>query len=185
MGIDEYQGRVDPMGIDREEWHSKINTIERSSNFQDVIRPDALNIIDFLELSGDDYLKVGEHIRRIWEKLTTGICFIAIQKRYGSDLPQGGIGAIEKARLALSFDRGIVKIIKAKNWRDGRSNPNGLEMEFKLIDGWKFIESGPWIKASQPVKVPSLYQQTERQYKQVKKRMGKTELTKEFEGIVS
>jgi len=185
MGIDEYQGRVDPMGIDREEWHSKITTIERSSNFQDGIRPDALNIIDFLELSGDDYLKVGEHIRRIWEKLTTGVCFIAIQKRYGNDLPQGGIGAIEKARLALSFDRGIVKVIKAKNWRDGRSNPNGLEMEFKLIDGWRFIENGPWTKASQLVKIPSLYQETERQYKQGKKRMGKTELTKEFEGIVS
>jgi hypothetical protein len=185
MGLDEYQGRVDPMGIDREEWHSKITTVERSSNFQDVIRPDGLNIIDFLELSGDDYLKVGEHIRRIWEKLTTGVCFIAIQKRYGTDLPQGGIGAIEKARLVLSFDRGIVKIVKAKNWRDGRSNPNGLEMEFKLIDGWKFIETGPWIKASQTVKIPSLYQETERQYKQAKKRIGKTELTKEFEGIVS
>ena len=183
MGIDEYQGRVDPIGIDREEWHSKITTIERSSNFQDLIRPDALNIIDFLELSGDDYLKVGEHIRRIWEKLTTGVCFIAIQKRYGNDLPQGGIGAIEKARLALSFDRGVVKIIKAKNWRDGRSNPNGLEMEFKLFDGWKFIESGPWTKASQPVKIPSLYNETENQHKCAKKRMGKTALQKEFEGI--
>lgn len=185
MGLDEYQSRIDPIGIDREEWHSKITTIERSSNFQDVIRPDGLNIIDFLELSGDDYLKVGEHIRRIWEKLTTGICFIAIQKRYGTDLPQGGIGAIEKARLALSFDRGIVKIVKAKNWRDGRSNPNGLEMEFKLVDGWRFIESGPWTKASQPVKIPSLYQETERQFKQGRKKMGKTELVKEFEGRLS
>jgi hypothetical protein len=185
MGLDELQGRIDLMGISREEWQSKITTIERSSNFQDVIRPDSLNIIDFLELSGDDYLKVGEHIRRIWEKLTTGICFIAIQKRYGTDLPQGGIGAIEKARLALSFDRGVVKIVKAKNWRDGRSNPNGLEMGFKLINGWQFIESGPWTKASISVKTPTLYNETENQYKYAKKRMGKTALQKEFEGIVS
>lgn len=185
MGLDELQERIDLMGISREEWQSKITTIERSSNFSDVIRPDGLNIIDFLELSGDDYLKVGEHIRRIWERLTTGVCFIAIQKRYGCDLPQGGIGAIEKARLALSFDRGVVKIVKAKNWRDGRSNPNGLEMEFKLVGGWKFIECGPWTKASQSVKIPSLYNETERQYKQAKKRMGKTELVKEFEAIVS
>lgn len=185
MGLDELQERIDLMGIGREEWHSKITTIERSSNFQDVIRPDALNIIDFLELSGDDYLKVGEHIRRIWEKLTTGVCFIAIQKRYGSDLPQGGIGAIEKARLALSFDRGIVKIVKAKNWRDGSSNPNGLEMEFKLVDGWKFIEAGPWTKASQLVKIPSLYQETERQHNKAKKRMGKTELARQFKEIAS
>ncbi len=181
MGIDELQERIDLMGIGREEWQDRITTVERSSNFSDVIRPEALNIIDFLELSGDDYLKVGEHIRRIWEKLTTGVCFIAIQKRYGSDLPQGGIGAIEKARLALSFDRGIVKIVKAKNWRDGTNNPNGLEMEFKLVDGWKFIESGPWTKATQPIKIPSLYQETERQFKQAKKIIGKTELVKKFE----
>ena len=89
MGLDELQERIDLTGISREEWQRKITTIERSSNFSDIIRPDGLNIIDFLELSGDDYLKVGEHIRRIWEKLTTGVCFIAIQKRYGSDLPQG------------------------------------------------------------------------------------------------
>ena len=185
MGLDELQERIDLIGIDREEWQSKITTIERSSNFSDVIRPEGLNIIDFLELSGDDYLKVGEYIRRIWEKLTTGVCFIAIQKRYGTDLPQGGIGAIEKARLALSFDRGVVKIVKAKNWRDGRSNPNGLEMEFKLVDGWRFIESGPWTKASQPVKIPSLYYETETQHKQARKKIGKTELVKEFEGIIS
>ena len=49
------------MGIGRK-GHCKITTIERSSNFQDVIRPEALNIIDYLELSGDDYLKVGELI---------------------------------------------------------------------------------------------------------------------------
>lgn len=182
MGLDELQERVDLMGISREEWHRKITTVERSSNFSDIIRPDALNIIDFLELSGDEYYRVGEHIRRIWEKLTAGVCFIAIQKRYGIDLPQGGIGAIEKARLALSFDRGTVKILKAKNWRDGKNNPNGLEMEFKLVDGWKFIESGPWTRASEPVKVPSLYNETEKQHKYAKKRMGKTALVKEFEG---
>jgi hypothetical protein len=181
MGLEELQVRVDLMGIGREEWQNKITTIERSYNFSDVIRPDSLNIIDFLELSGDDYLKVGEHIRRVWEKLTTGVCFIAIQKRYGTDLPQGGIGAIEKARLALSFDRGIVKIVKAKNWRNGKSNPNGLEMPFKLVDGCKFLEDGQWTKASQPMKLPSPYNETEGQFKYGKKRLGKTELTKEFE----
>jgi len=185
MGLAELQERIDKMEITRDEWQKKITTIEQSSNFSDVIRPEGLNIIDFLELSGDDYLKVGEHIRRIWEKLTTGVCFIAIQKRYGTDLPQGGIAAIEKARLALSFDRGMVKIVKAKNWRDGKSNPNGLEMEFKLVDGWKFIECGPWTKATQPVKIPTLYNETMKQHRQGTKRVGKTELTKEFEKIFS
>jgi hypothetical protein len=79
----------------------------------------------------------------------------------------------------------VVKIVKAKNWRDGRSNPNGLEMEFKLVDGWRFIESGHWTKASQPVKIPNLYYETETQHKQARKKIGKNELVKEFEGIIS
>jgi hypothetical protein len=169
MGLSEFQERVDLMGISREEWYDKITVIERSSNFADVIRPEGLNIIDFLEQSGDDYVNVGQVIRRMWEKLTSGIAVICIQKRYGTDLPQGGIGSIEKARLALAFEAGKVKIVKAKNWRNSKDNPNGYELEFKLVDGWKFIECGEWTKAAEAIRVPNPCFEKERQHKSSKK----------------
>jgi hypothetical protein len=185
MGLEEFQSRADNLGLSREEWFNKIKVIVKASDFSDSIRPDGLNIIDYLDLGADDFPRVGELIRRVWGKLTTGVCFIGIQKKYGTDLPQGGIGSIQLARLAVNLDKGVLKLIKAKNWRDPKVNPNGLEMTFKLVGGCRFIEEGIWTRASEPVKIPSLYNETENQHKYAKKRMSKTALQKEFEGIVS
>ena len=36
------------------------------------------------------------------------------------------------------MDRGIIKITKAKAWRDSTTNPNGMVRRFNLVGGWKF-----------------------------------------------
>ena len=51
-------------------------------------------------------------------------------------------GTIEKARLALSLDRGTVKIVSGKNWI-GR-NPRGKKINFKIVGGNKFFQSDEW-----------------------------------------
>jgi hypothetical protein len=38
---------------------------------------------------------------------------------------------------------GRLKIVKAKNWATSE-NPNGLEINFKLVDGCKLIKTGDW-----------------------------------------
>jgi len=53
-------------------------------------------------------------------------------RKINTDLPQGGIGSIKLARLAISLEQGKMKIIKAKGWRDPKVNPCGLVMEFKF-----------------------------------------------------
>jgi len=111
---------------------------ERSSNFADVIRPNGINIIDYLEVS-DDFFKVGGWIRTIWEKLDEGIAIICLQKKRGVEHGRGGEGTAEKARLYLSMDNGIIKIVKAKNWRDPEINPNGMMWAFRLVGGCKFV----------------------------------------------
>jgi len=57
----------------------RINWVERSSDFSDVIKPDAINIIDFLELH-EDFWIVGKLIKQIFDKLHKGIAIIALQK---------------------------------------------------------------------------------------------------------
>lgn len=120
----------------------KFNAWERSSNFVDVIRPDALNIIDYLEV-GTEFYTVGVTISGIHEKLKNGVAILAIQKNYGQDLGRGASFGTEKPRLYLSLDMGTLKIIKAKNWK-GTENPNGKQIDFKLIRGWKFIPESDW-----------------------------------------
>jgi len=111
---------------------------ERNSNFDSVIIPDAINIIDYLEPPSGEYYAIGDQIKAIHDRLTTGIAFIAVQKKRKTELGRGAEFSEERARLYLSMDPGRLKIVKAKNWRT-EVNPNGLRYTFKLIEGCKFI----------------------------------------------
>ncbi len=127
----------------------KVKWLERSSNFADVIRPDEINIIDFLEMTTEFY-QVAGYIKDIFDKLTTGIAIIAIQKNPGVALGLGGARSLEKARLYLTMDAGKLKIEKGKNWADPTKNPNGLEIKFKLAQGCHFISDGTWQREARP-----------------------------------
>jgi hypothetical protein len=126
-----------------------FRAVERSQNFADVVDPDGMNVIDFLEVY-DEFWKIGAWIRDIHQKLNTGIAVIAIQKKASTksttnDFGRGGELTLEKPRLYLSMDRGTVKIIKGKIWRKQDINPNGLTRQFKLIGGWKFLPQSEWL----------------------------------------
>ena len=111
---------------------------ERSSNFADVIRPDWVNIVDYMEVS-TDFFMVGGWISAIWEKLNQGIAIICLQKKKGVELGRGGEVTAEKARLYLAMDSGKIRIVKAKNWLDSSVNPNGKTWAFQLVEGCKFV----------------------------------------------
>lgn len=137
MGAMELRDRLKKFEGNLQTWKQDINFRERSSNFADVIKPNDVNIIDFLEIT-DEFYKVGGLIKEIYDKLKKGIAIIALQKNKGTDMGLGGARSIEKARLYLSVGQGIIKIIKGKNWAT-EHNPNGMEWKFKLLQGSKFI----------------------------------------------
>ena len=142
MGRTELRERLLKFPYPLESW--RVNFWERSSNFADVIRPDAINIIDFLEIH-DEFYKIGLYIKDIFDKLKTGIAFILIQKNKNTDFGLGGMRSLEKARLYLAMEPGRLKIVKAKNWAS-QKNPNGLSINFKLVGGCDFHNSSPWEK---------------------------------------
>ncbi len=143
MGLSELKMRLDLFeNADRELW-KKIKFYERGDNFDDVIKPDAINIIDYLEVL-DDFWKVGASIKAIHNKLKNGIAIIALQKNKGAELGRGGSLGLEKPRIYLSMEFGKVTIAKAKNWRT-TENPNGKSIQFKIAGGWKIIpNSNGW-----------------------------------------
>lgn len=116
---------------------------EKADHFSDEIDPAEINVIDFMEITKDHYL-VAEKIKQIFDKLTTGVAVIALQKRPGDDLGRGGVASLEKPRLYLSMERGKIKIIKAKNWVDPTHNPNGLTREYRLRRGCEFVCDADW-----------------------------------------
>jgi hypothetical protein len=117
---------------------------ERSSNFADVIRSGEgkLNIIDFLEIS-DNFYQVSGMLTEIHKRLKGAVAVVALQKNRGADLGLGGARSLEKPRLYLSMDSGVLKIQKAKNWASAE-NPNGMQYTFKLVGGHKFVKVRDW-----------------------------------------
>jgi len=130
-------------GIDLSQW--KFYPKERVSDFDQVIQPNDINIIDFLEVY-EDFWKVGGMIKDIYNKLDQGIAIIAIQKNKQSEFGLGGGRGLEKARLYINIDPGKIKIIKGKNRVDDDINPDNMAINFKLVQGCQFKAQGDWVK---------------------------------------
>jgi hypothetical protein len=141
MGNMELRTRLSKFDRPIDSW--KFIPYERAGEFADVIKPDAINIIDFLEIYQEHYL-IGQWIKDIYDKLNKGIAIIAIQKKPGASVGVGGVTTLEKARLYLNMDSGKLKIEKGKNWANELVNPNNMYVEFKLVQGCKFIQSDDW-----------------------------------------
>jgi hypothetical protein len=150
MGEMELRSRLSKFGTPGLQEFQKVHWWERSSDFADVVRPDAVNVIDFLEIT-EDFWKIGTWIKQIHDRLKKGIAVIAIQKKRGAEMGRGGHVTLEKPRLYLNMEPGKVKIVKGKNWRDEENNPNGQELTFKLVKGCNFKIESLWAKPEQAV----------------------------------
>ena len=147
MGQDELTMRLGKFeDVPWEDWDKYLHAYSRTENFSDVIRPSQgnINFIDFIEIS-DEFYKIGGYLTEIHNKLNGAIAIVALQKNPGTDIARGGYGSLEKPRLYISIDPGRMKIVKAKNWK-GKTNPNRLEMTFKLHNGTEFQQTSAWLK---------------------------------------
>jgi len=133
---------------------------ERYDNWADVIDPDHISIVDYLDMGGDAVYLVGEEIAKIQFKLKTGIAILGLQlpsptvqlvkgkKQYlHRDLGYGRDFSAMKASLYLSLwkeqgdNEGICKIIKAKNRAMPLINPVNMRFKFRIDEfGAKFVE---------------------------------------------
>lgn len=143
MGEVELKGRIDlfeQAGITPVCDWAEVNFMERSRDFSDVVEPNKINIIDYLEMN-DNFFAVGGTILSIWEKLAgTGLAVIAIQKEPKADLGRGGQFSMEKARLYLTMDYNKITIKKGKNRMNPAVNPNNRSWTFQNIwGGCKFL----------------------------------------------
>jgi len=140
-GAEELRSRLDLFPMSERDL-DKFEAIRKTANFADAIVPDWINIIDFLEMTTDLWV-VNDYLTAIQNKLTTGIGIVAIQKKDGARLGRGAEFGLEKPKLYVTMDSGILTIIKAKDWRDKKINPNGMTAKFKLVNGCKFIVTKP------------------------------------------
>jgi hypothetical protein len=141
MGKGELKTRLSKFERPIDSW--KFHCYERSSNFADVIRPNGINVIDFLEIYQEHYL-IGQWIKDIYDRLDKGIAIIAIQKKPGASMGVGGLTTKEKARLYMTMESSKLEIEKGKCWANEMINPNHMFVNFKLVKGCNFIQTDDW-----------------------------------------
>ena len=136
MGAAELQIRLKKFNHPLSEWKD-IRFIAKSSDFKDVIDPNGLNIIDYLEVARDFY-EIGGLLTDIFNVLKDGIAVVGIQKPTGRDTGVGGARTLDKARLYMAIEPGVLKIVKGKLWRQDCVNPNGMWVKWTLGGGANF-----------------------------------------------
>ena len=142
-GAEEMHTRLEKFGMETTDW--RFDAWERSDNFADVIRPNAINVIDFLEVY-DEFYKIGGKLKEISDKLGSGMALICLQKNKGKDEGLGGMRSLEKPRLYMAMDSGKLKIVKGKSWASREVNPNNMAIRFKIVDGCQFMPQSVWEK---------------------------------------
>lgn len=142
MGDVELKSRLElfpNMAID--DW--SFEAVTRATDFADVIVPDVINIVDYLELAEDLYL-VNSHLTKMVERIGSGLILVSLQKKEGARWGRGQEFSAEKSKLYLSMDEGILRITKGKSWANPKVNPNGLQVGFKIIAGSQFVITQDW-----------------------------------------
>ena len=136
MGAAELQVRLKKFPFPLESWQG-VKFFAKSSDFPKVIDPNGLNIIDYLEVAKDFY-EIGGLLTDIFNALDKGVAVVAIQKPAGRDVGVGGARTLDKARLYMAIEPGILKIVKGKIWRNENINPNGMWIKWLLGGGANF-----------------------------------------------
>jgi len=148
MGAVELKDRLsDFENMPLEDWKS-VKFLERSTKFADIIKPNAINIIDYLEVTDNFYL-IGSELKAIYDRLENGIAVIGLQKDPKAILGRGASFGLEKPRLYITLqdnapNGAIMTLKKAKNWKDKSKNPNGLQTYFKIRNGCELYQTSDW-----------------------------------------
>jgi hypothetical protein len=127
------------------DWRVKFSPDLRADNAADIIQPNAINILDYLEVTDGEYYRLPGIMAQVHHKIGSGIAVICLQKNKGSDYAVGGQQTVAKASLYCLLDEdrpgGKLTIKKCKNFQSD-INPNGFEIKYKIVKGIKLLPQG-------------------------------------------
>ena len=133
--------RFSPLDIP---YPAPFTVYERYDNFADVIHPDHISVIDYLDLNSEVYL-VGSEIDAIFRKLRNGVAIIGlqkppavvtiikgVQKTISRDLAYGGGFTAKRAVLYITMSNNKLKLLYVKTPRNPRVNPNNATFSYSI-----------------------------------------------------
>ena len=140
----------------KEDGTPKFTLAEQSQNWQDVIQPNALNIVDWIYLD-DEMWKVRTVMKSIIANLDRGIAVVVIQKRSYKQVGEGGEATKDLASVYFVIKndqetgRKVLKVEKVKTPGAGQNSkgetiidPNYKKWSFTVVQsGSRFHDIRP------------------------------------------
>lgn len=115
-------------------------------NILDWLKPNDLNIIDYLEDTEGEPYRVVSLLAKIQNRLKNGVAIVAMQKNSSARWAIGGEQTKSKSSLFCTIDAEYpgarMRIEKAKVFRN--ENPNGWTCKFKIVNGINLIKTEGW-----------------------------------------
>jgi hypothetical protein len=144
MMVNEYNPGSFKRRIDKMGWANPFNDkgepkfvlVERHEDWKYAIEPDAINIIDWINIADGDFYRIGTIMEGIQGKLNKGIAMLVLQKTENKDLGTGGQFSEHLAAVYLSIDKNRLTVRKAKEYNG--SNPNNSMWGFEIEEGVDF-----------------------------------------------
>ena len=122
--------------------------IDEFPNWLDIIHPDDINILDYLEAPDGDFFKMPSILADIQKRLKGGIAIVALQKKTGIKWAAGGELTLAKPALFCTIDPNPpygakLRIEKAKNYRS--TNPKDYAIKFHIFQGINVKAQDTWM----------------------------------------
>ncbi len=146
-GPEQLSMRFAPMNIPNP---APFNVYERYDNYADVVEPDRLAVIDYLDLNSEVYL-VGAEIDRIYQKLVNGCAIIGLQKPpptkvlfrgvekvIDRDLAYGGGFTAKRAVLYITLGSHKCKLVYVKTPATNKVLPANMTWSYDFDDNGYF-----------------------------------------------
>lgn len=145
IGAQQFKDRMRPYDIP---YPAPFRVYSRTNHFADVINPDHISVVDYIEYI-TDVKEIKEEIENLFRKLKggKGMCFCAIQKKFDAknfkgqkiihDLGYGAETTLARPSLYLTMNPGNLKILKAKTPKVEHS-VDGKTWRYALVEGAHF-----------------------------------------------
>jgi hypothetical protein len=121
----------------------KINFVDSFASYTDIIQPDALNFIDYVEAPEGEFFKIPSILSGIHNRLRKGVAIVTLQKNPGLSHGVGGFQTQAKAAIFITLENNIATVQKAKNWN--KINPNQFQARYETKAGINLCRIGDWI----------------------------------------
>ena len=152
-GVEQLNARFCDLGIPLD---APFNVYERYDNFADVIHPDRISVIDYLDLNSEHYL-AGAEIDAIFRKLRTGIAVIGMQipppattfvkgvkHTIDRDYAYGGGSTAKRAFIYISMSNHRLKLKHVKKPAQKNVHPENMTWSYEFSDEGDFINIQPY-----------------------------------------